>query len=34
MAGEKLAAHFPWKSGDVNELPDQISTSWNRYPTY
>jgi uncharacterized membrane protein len=27
MAGEKLAAHFPWKSGDVNELPDQISTS-------
>ncbi|BAO55802.1 TPM domain-containing protein [Nonlabens marinus] len=27
MAGEKLAAFFPWQEDDVNELPDQISTS-------
>lgn len=24
-AGEKLAAFFPWKEDDVNELPDEIS---------
>ncbi|WP_194850086.1 TPM domain-containing protein [Nonlabens antarcticus] len=27
MAGEKLAVHFPWDNDDVNELPDQITTS-------
>jgi uncharacterized membrane protein len=27
MVGERLAVHFPWEEGDVNELPDQISTS-------
>jgi len=27
MAGEKLAAYFPWDNDDLNELPDQISTS-------
>jgi len=27
LVGEKLAAHFPWHVDDVNELPDQISTS-------
>lgn len=27
MAGEKLAAFFPWDESDINELPDQISTS-------
>lgn len=26
-AGEKLAQFFPWKHGDVNELPDEITTS-------
>ena len=25
IAGEALAEHFPWKEGDVNELPDEIS---------
>lgn len=25
MAGEQLAAHFPWESNDKNELSDQIS---------
>ena len=25
IAGEALAAHFPWQEGDVNELPDEIS---------
>ncbi|PRP66036.1 TPM domain-containing protein [Nonlabens agnitus] len=27
LVGEKLAAYFPWHKNDVNELPDQISTS-------
>lgn len=27
MAGQKLAVHFPWDDGDINELSDQISTS-------
>lgn len=26
-AGEKLAEFFPWKHGDTNELPDEITTS-------
>jgi len=26
-AGEKLAVFFPWKHGDKNELPDEITTS-------
>ncbi|ANH60015.1 TPM domain-containing protein [Dokdonia donghaensis] len=26
-AGEKLAQYFPWEHGDVNELPDEITTS-------
>ena len=26
-AGEKLAQYFPWQDNDVNELPDDISTS-------
>ena len=25
MAGEKLKAYFPYKDGDINELPDEIS---------
>ena len=25
MAGEQLQAHFPYQSGDKNELPDEIS---------
>ena len=25
IAGEALAAHFPWQEGDINELPDEIS---------
>ncbi|MFN3404884.1 MAG: TPM domain-containing protein [Cytophagaceae bacterium] len=25
MAGEQLKVHFPFKKGDINELPDQIS---------
>jgi uncharacterized membrane protein len=25
MAGEKLKAYFPYETGDVNELPDDIS---------
>ena len=25
MAGEKLKEHFPYREGDVNELPDEIS---------
>jgi uncharacterized membrane protein len=25
LAGEKLAAFFPWEASDTNELPDQIS---------
>jgi uncharacterized membrane protein len=25
MAGEQLAAHFPPRADDVNELPNQIS---------
>lgn len=25
--GEKLAAYFPWHDNDINELPDQITTS-------
>ncbi len=25
LAGEKLKEHFPWKGGDKNELPDEIS---------
>lgn len=25
IAGEALAAHFPWREGDINELPDTIS---------
>jgi len=25
MAGEKLKAHFPYQTDDVNELPDEIS---------
>ncbi len=25
LAGEKLREHFPWESGDKNELPDEIS---------
>lgn len=25
MTGEKLKVHFPYKEGDVNELPDEIS---------
>lgn len=25
MAGEKLKEHFPYKEGDINELPDDIS---------
>jgi len=25
--GEQLKAHFPWNEGDVNELPDSISSS-------
>ncbi|AZQ43938.1 TPM domain-containing protein [Nonlabens ponticola] len=27
LVGERLSAHFPWDEDDVNELPDQISTS-------
>lgn len=26
IAGEQLKAHFPYQSGDVNELPNEIST--------
>jgi len=26
-AGEKLSAFFPWKHGDENELPNEITTS-------
>ena len=26
MAGEKLKEHFPYQEGDVNELPDEISS--------
>lgn len=26
-AGEKLAEFFPWQHGDINELPDEITTS-------
>lgn len=26
-AGDKLAAFFPWQHGDINELPDEITTS-------
>jgi len=26
-AGEKLAQYFKWEHGDVNELPDEITTS-------
>jgi uncharacterized membrane protein len=25
MAGEQLKTYFPWKDGDKNELPDEIS---------
>lgn len=25
--GDKLAAFFPWEHGDINELPDEITTS-------
>lgn len=25
--GEQLANYFPWQHGDVNELPDEITTS-------
>ena len=25
LAGEKLKEHFPYREGDVNELPDEIS---------
>lgn len=25
LAGEQLKAHFPYRKGDVNELPDEIS---------
>jgi len=24
LAGEKLAAHFPYQTGDINELPNEI----------
>ena len=27
MAGEKLKEHFPYREGDINELPDEISFS-------
>ncbi len=27
LAGEKLKSHFPYRKDDVNELPDEISTS-------
>lgn len=27
LTGEKLAQYFPWDVEDVNELPDQITTS-------
>ncbi len=26
MAGEQLKAHFPYSKGDINELPNEIST--------
>ncbi|MEZ4874152.1 MAG: TPM domain-containing protein [Flavobacteriaceae bacterium] len=26
MAGEQLKAHFPYEKGDINELPNEIST--------
>ncbi len=26
-AGEKLSAFFPWEHDDINELPDEITTS-------
>ena len=27
QVGEKLAAYFPWQDDDINELPDEITTS-------
>ena len=27
QVGEKLAAYFPWHKDDINELPDEITTS-------
>ena len=27
QAGERLSAYFPWEHGDINELPDEITTS-------
>lgn len=29
LAGEQLKVHFPWKSNDINELPDDISFGEN-----
>lgn len=26
-AGKRLSAYFPWQHGDINELPDEITTS-------
>ena len=26
-AGERLSQYFPWQHGDINELPDEITTS-------
>ncbi len=26
-AGERLSAYFPWEHGDINELPDEITSS-------
>jgi len=26
-AGERLSNYFPWQHGDINELPDEITTS-------
>jgi uncharacterized membrane protein len=26
-AGERLSAYFPWQHGNINELPDEITTS-------
>ena len=31
MVGDKLASYFPWDSNDINELPDEITTSWKKY---
>lgn len=27
LVGEKLAAYFPWHKNDINELPDEITSS-------